>query len=301
MPFFWKKVFFQTYKSKKQINNKPSLRELNSLCLLHRLSHKQIIDTEKRVSAFISKKILKAGLTVEAALVLPLFMFAVLSLISMFDIMKIKGCMDLAAVEVGNQISLEYYGGYVSDVTMPIYVRQKIKVFLKNNLAEKDFERIGKNIFVTGFSPEKEKNSMSFRIDYKITPDFGMLGLLPIKLSATYSGHKWLGYESDKPTEKMVFLSNTASVYHIDRNCTHMSVTIEDVLYENLNQYRNNNRQKYKSCSFCDDIENNGTVFITPEGNFYHNINNCLGLTRHIYTVPLSKVSSKNICTRCGE
>lgn len=301
MPFFWHKNFFQTYISNKQNRNKPSLREKSPENLTHRLLLTLIIQLKKRVSSFILLKRIKAGMTLEAALVLPIFLFASLSLFSVFNIMKIKNCMDLAAVQIGNELALEYYAGYISDLTMPLYATQKVHTFLKNNLSENDLKKISKNIYVTDISTVKEDNIIAFRMDYKVTCDFGMLGLFPVKLHTTYYGHKWLGYESLKETEKMVFMSNTESVYHIDRNCTHLNVTIREIPYRYLEQYRNNSRKKYQSCSFCDEISNHGTVYITPEGNNYHNVENCIGLTRHIYTVPLSKVSHKNICKRCGK
>lgn len=301
MPFFWHVKIFQTYISKKHKMNKPSLREFFPLFLFHRLSEILIKYSKKRASSFIFKKTVKAGMTLEAALIMPIFLFACLSLISTINIIKIKNCMDLAAVEVGNEITLEYYGGYISDVTMPFYVRQKVGRFLEKNLAENELNKVSGAIFVTDLSYMEEENIVRFRLNYKVTPDFGMLGLFPVKLHTSYYGHKWFGYESGKEMETMVFLSNEASVYHLDRKCTYLNVTIEEISYQSLGGYRNNSRQKYQSCSFCDELDNDGTVFITPEGNNYHNIENCIGLTRHIYTVPLSKVSHKNVCTRCGK
>ena len=89
MPFFWHVKIFQTYISKKHKINKPSLREIFPLLLFHRLSEILIKYSKKRASSFIFKKTVKAGMTLEAALIFPIFLFACLSLISAINIMTL--------------------------------------------------------------------------------------------------------------------------------------------------------------------------------------------------------------------
>lgn len=283
-----------------QKKNKPSLRGLHPVPFCFIKTEVYCKYSLKRVSSFVSCTVKKASMTLEAAFVMPLFLFACLSLISAMNVMKIKSCMDVAVAEAGNAIALESYGEYVGSSLKPLYIRQKIDTFLDKNLQKGDREKLSDSILVTDAS-FLEDNIVSFRVDYKVTPDFGLLGLSSVKLHATYYGHNWLGYEAKKETETMVYISKEASVYHLDKNCTYLNLTINEVSYSSLKNYRNNSREKYKECSFCDGIINAGVVYITPEGNSYHNIKTCIGLTRSIYTVPLSTVSHKKVCTRCGE
>lgn len=301
MPFFLQiKISYKSI-SNEYKKNKPSLREkspessaLKKCILLHTY-------LEKRVSSFISGKIMKASMTLEASLVLPCFLFAMLSLISVMDIIRIKGCMDVAVAEAGNEIAIESYGEYINELITPFYIKKKITAFLKNNLSENELLKISDTIYVTNLPVSEDDGIVSFRVDYRLKPNFNMLSLIPVKLSATYYGHKWSGYEAKEEAETMVFVSDTASVYHLNKNCKYLNVTVMEISFENLEKYRNNSREKYKSCNFCDEIAIDRIVYITPEGSNYHTVNNCIGLSRSIHTVPLSSVSDKQMCSGCGE
>lgn len=301
MSFFRDFYILNKYLTKNKKVNKPSLRVVQPEKMMTTVAISLYRNFGKRASVFISKTYVKASMTLEAALVLPVFLFAVLSLISIFDIMKIKSCMDVAVAEAGNEIALECYGGYVGDLVKPLYISYKIQTFLDENLSKEDAEKISKYIFVTDVSFLEEENILKFRVDYKVTPDFGMLGLKPIKLHTTYYGHNWLGYTSQKSTETMVFISGIATVYHTHKDCTYLNIKVSEISYASIESYRNDSGHIYQTCNFCDELESTGTVYITAEGKNYHNVENCIGLTRSIYTVPLSTVSYKKICSRCGE
>ena len=301
MPFFRYLYFSIIYISKTYKMNKPSLRVKLPVISNHIVFINQHHYSEKRVSSFASNGRFKASMTIEAALVLPTFLFAMLSLISIFNVMKLKGCMDVAVAEAGNEISIENYGEYVGDLLVPVYIRMKIDTFLNKNLSKEDIDKLSDYIFVTDISFTEEENIVAFRVDYKVIPDFGMLGLIPVKLHTTYYGYSWLGYESTEESEKMVFISKNASVYHLDKDCTYLNIEIRQVPYSSLEEYRNGSGKKYGVCGFCKSLPNNGTIYITSEGENYHTIETCIGLTRSIYTVPLSTVSDKRSCTRCGE
>ncbi len=301
MPFFRDLHIFTIYKSKTHTKNKPSLRELMPENLIYKISSCLHMDSQKRVSSFISSKSYKASMTVEAALVMPIFLFAVLSLLSIFQIMKIKSCMDVAVMEAGNEYCVKQYGANSADLIMPVSVQKNINDFLEKNLSKSEKERLGQKILVTDISYGEEKNIVSFRVDYEVSTDFGLPGLDNVKLFTSYYGHKWCGYVSKEEKGRMVFISNTQEVYHLNKNCSYLNVTVQKVPYSNLTYYRNGNGSKYVSCDFCNKLAYGGSVYITPEGRNYHNTETCIGLTRHIYTVLLSSVKNKKPCSGCGE
>ncbi|MBQ8039311.1 MAG: ATP-binding cassette domain-containing protein, partial [Lachnospiraceae bacterium] len=133
MPFFGKKNIAKVYTSK---NNKPSLWDRNPV-FLNLIKYTNLLSCpKKRVSSFISYQSYKATMTLEAALVMPCFLFAMLGLISIMDVMKIKGCMDVAVAEVGNNLAIETYGESINEFRTSFYIQRKINSFLKNNLSE---------------------------------------------------------------------------------------------------------------------------------------------------------------------
>ena len=306
MPFFQKSNHFQSSTLIKQIWNKPSLwaiLPINLSFVISRTYSKKTCkdNPEKRVSSFISKKIVKGSMTLEMALVFPIFLFSVFSLISLISVMKIKSCMDVAVCEVGNEIAIKKYNEDISDILLPVYIKNQLEIFIEENLSQQDMKKLHSKIYVTDISLFEEDEIIAFRVDYNVIPDFHMLGLDKVNLNTIYYGHSWQGYSSSKEEETMVFLTENASVYHTDKNCTHMQLTIEEVSYDTLDICRNNKGSKYDECNFCNKISNNGTVYITPEGESYHNIISCAGLTRSIFTVPYSTILGKQKCIRCGE
>ncbi len=298
MPFFWR---IENQEKNISTKNKPSLRDETPVS--YHCVAKSNLSTflKKRVSSFIFRHMVKGSMTMEASLVLPFFLFAMLSLISVMDMMRIKGCMDVAVAEVGNEIAIESYGTCIDNMITPFYVKNKICSFLKENLSDRDYRKISKGITVMDLSFLQEDNIISFKVKYKLEPYFDMWGFVTVKLEADYYGHNWLGYEGKGNIEPMVFLSNEASVYHLSKHCKYLNVTILEISYSNLEKYRNNSGEKYKSCYFCDKQNRSETIYITPEGSNYHTIKNCIGLIRSIYTVPLSTVKNKRACMGCKE
>ena len=296
MPFFWHKDNRKKCISK---NNRPSLRDKTPVSTTFIKNVYLRSYPKKRVSSFTSCPFLKASMTLEATLVLPIFMFAVINIISIMDIMRIKGCVDMAVAECGNEIAVESYGGAIDNLLTSIYIREKVSLFLKQNLSDTDYQRVEGSIYVTDVFALDGENRFSFKVNYKIKPAMDMGGLISVKLKADYYGHKWLGYKSKGELEEMVFLSNKASVYHMDKQCKYLNVTIMEIPYINIKVYRNNSGEKYKPCHFCNSRSPGTTVYITPEGDGYHTIQNCIGLTRSIYTVPISRVKGKRVCQGC--
>ena len=298
MLFFWHKKISKIHTSN---NNKPSLRDRSPVffTLIRNVNLSKC--SKKRVSSFTSCYPVKASMTLEAALVLPSFLFAMLGIISVTDIIKIQGCMDVAVAEVGNELAIESYGEYINELIMPFYIKRKINSFLENNLSKADYDKISGNIRIADLSVSDERNLISFRVNYKVSPKFKVLNFTEVNLTATYYGHKWLGFKAEREIETMVFLSDTALVYHLNKNCKYLNITIIEIPYVNLSKYRNNSGEKYKDCNFCNSMPIKSVVYITPEGSNYHTIRNCIGLTRSIHTVPLSSVRDKRVCSGCGE
>lgn len=298
MPFFWFIDIINKYIS---LNNKPSLRERQPEFFMFKKHVNFYTYLKKRVSSFISVRFFKAGMTVELSLILPFFLFAMFSLISIMDVMKIKGCVDMAVAEIGNEISIKSYSGNQSDMLTTLYIKKQVINFLKKNLSDEEFRKISKSLKIKEVSISDENNIFSFVADYKIEPEFALMGFEKIKWSTEYYGHIWIGYKRQKEAKEMVFLSKKASVYHLDKNCKYLNVTIMEILSSNLENYRNSSGEKYRDCNFCNDLNRGIVVYITPEGNNYHTIRNCIGLTRSVYTIPKDAVKGKRVCTGCGK
>lgn len=114
----------------------------------------------------------------------------------------------------------------------------------------------------------------------------------------------WVGYTgesfSGRGGEQIVYLTPGGSVYHTDRDCTHLRLSVRQVSRDALDGERNQSGGRYYACEYCVRSGAAGnTVYITDHGSSYHSQINCQGLKRTIEAVPLSLAGGRPCCSRC--
>ncbi|HEX3022130.1 MAG TPA: TadE family protein [Lachnospiraceae bacterium] len=105
----------------------------------------------------------------------------------------------------------------------------------------------------------------------------------------------------DGSQDEIVFITETGTVYHRSRDCTHLKLSIKLVTCEELDSLRNASGGKYYPCEICGSNEKQATYYITNQGGCYHSDIHCSGLKRTVYEIALSEVGSRSPCTRCGK
>jgi len=119
-----------------------------------------------------------------------------------------------------------------------------------------------------------------------------------LKLPALY---KAIEEDEEENTEKTVYVTESGTVYHLDRNCSHIKLSVTAINGIPTWQ-RNNNGGKYKPCESCLNFDHpeKGTYYITLYGDRYHIKADCPGIKRTIRQVPVSQVGHLDPCKRCG-
>nr|MCR5250336.1 hypothetical protein [Lachnospiraceae bacterium] len=141
--------------------------------------------------------------------------------------------------------------------------------------------------------------------EYGMDPRGKVFGIPLQKLTSRARVHAWTGYRLGSGSggggtmeDPIVYITDTGTVYHLSRSCTHLDLSIQAVDRERVGERRNAGGGKYKACGICGG--GSGTVYITNEGDRYHSSLTCSGLKRTIHEVPLSKVGGRPPCSRCG-
>ena len=267
----------------------------------------------------------KGSLTLEAAIVLPIFLSLAISLISVLEMMNLYARVEFALHETAREIALMMYPADFArkfgeeifenkyewelpdeNILNPLASETLVRAMFTDNFGYKNLNNsLIKNgeagIFFFRSETVNDKGDIDLIVTYKVEPLFNMFGLGKMTFSNRVKMHSWVGYVREKhEDDEYVYITENASVYHTRRDCTHLCLTINSVKVSDVDKYRNKDGKIYKVCKKCGNDENRaGYVYITPYGEVYHTSISCSGLKRTIYKVPLSEVSGLGECERC--
>ncbi len=274
---------------------------------------------EDRVSERTSfHSFLRAGLTVETACVLPLFLWAVMGALcflelSALQVRLIGGIRDTARKMA--VISYGLYGGegeeesgigmgeIISGAVSVAYARTEM--MKKADLKETVLGSIADISLAASDFSDREI------LDIKVMS--GLRFPLPVfqtkKLRFLERGRvrAWTGRslaDSDSgggSTEEgeMVYVTETGTVYHRDENCTHIRRSISSVTVSEVEGKRNGSGGKYYPCS-CYLSHPADMVYYTKHGDRYHSTLSCSRLKRTVRKIEMSEAEHLRPCTKCG-
>lgn len=287
MPF--QAIHFQT-----EITTKMKKRKETTL-LTHLQTNTPHTNSE-RASAFPSAK---ASITIEAALAVPIFFFAVVCMIYLLEIQAIQTTVRNGAQYACQKAVKE---AYLIPAVMP--------GSLETDMVEAiGAERLNRSIIIGGsaglqcyesrMSPKTAV--LDFVVCYKVKIPLPVFHIAPLSYRHEMKVKGWTGYEKTgfvNKSEKTVYVTETGLVYHKNNHCTYLDLSIRMVDSSQIKDLRNESQGKYKPCVRCGGSGNE--VYITNTGDRYHSSLSCSGLKRSVYAIPLSEVLGKNACSRCG-
>ena len=276
----------------------------------------------KRVSFITSRKIIclrnKGSMTLEAAFVLPFFLFAVINILFAVNMIGAQSRFNAALHQTGNKMA---FAGYVYERTVgnvlpdslagvamtDIYAKGQILEYVGTSYLDQSCVVGGsRGVSLAGSSVMGDGDIVDLVVSYRVKPFAGIMGFDGFTMAQRYYGKAWTGYDvtqyvSDTNQEDpMVYITETGTVYHSDRNCTYLNPSVESVSAAAIVDMRNQSGAKYYSCDICGGYKGTRQVYITKYGSSYHSQINCSGLKRTIYTVPLSQVGGRGRCSKCG-
>lgn len=270
----------------------------------------------KRVSPFISWK-LKASMTVEAAFALPLFLFFIVNIMSVINIIGVQSRLNAALHQVGNKMAFYGYAyekaagdilpdGIVSVMLTGLYAKEEILDYVGVGYLNQSCIKNGAaGVHFDGTSIMESNDIVEICLNYQVKPLFVILGFDSFDIGQRYYGRAWTGYDVESgisdftQDDPMVYVTETGTVYHTNRNCTYLNPSITTVDAGGIADKRNQSGGKYYLCEICGSANVQGTVYITTQGSSYHTMITCSGLKRTIYTIPLSQVGGRGRCSRC--
>lgn len=266
-------------------------------------------------------------MTVEAALVLPLFIYFFCNILGLLDVIRLQSVMLAAVRETGTKIceyayfidkGSEYLSnagidlsgipdGISSLILAETYVRSDVTSYLgEEYLSESPI--LGDSISFLQSSLMKGDDLIQITADYIVEPFVPFIAPESFIMQTRFVGHAWTGYEisgdseggGEEEDETTVYITPSGEVYHKSRDCTYLRPRVQSTSASRIDNLRANDGSCYYACESCRPSKT-GTLYYTPDGNRYHSSASCSKLSRDVIAVHLSDVEgSRRCCSKCG-
>lgn len=256
----------------------------------------------------------KASLTVETAMILPVFLFFFLGMVYIIYALSLEVSVKSSLYETGKELAEyaylteagekysenaeEYFGAGAYAFTAARFCS-----YMGNEYWDRSIINNGSKGF--SFSQSiflDESGIIDLVVRYDIKIPFLFTGELSFPQVQRCRLRGWIGSKDNQEAEEeMVYITESGSVYHRSLDCQHLKVNIRTVLPLNMATERNQSGAKYYPCVFCGNAKlKDGVYYVTSDGDRFHTSKLCSGLKRKILTVPITDVDGRSACKRCG-
>lgn len=256
---------------------------------------------------------LRGSLTVEAAFVLPVFLFCMVAALQYCRVMETSVRLAGGLTGTGKAMAAAAYlyeypddagdsPGIAVSALSAAYAKQKVMGTAGDTSAIRNA-----NMALSSFLQEDQM--IDLVLTYQIRSPIRLVKL-PGNFFLQRAGVRaWTGRKAERQNSGQngegpergttVYVTVTGSVYHRDLECTHLKLSIREVDRDALSDLRNNGGGKYHACEKCGSHAGD-SVYITNEGNRYHTSLSCSGLKRTVKEVTVEEVAGMRECSKCG-
>ncbi|MCR5145610.1 MAG: pilus assembly protein [Lachnospiraceae bacterium] len=238
--------------------------------------------------------------TVEAAMVLPLFVSFMVVCIFVMKIFVIK-----TGVQRAMDITTSQMACVAIDKEEDLNVLAVAAVCDANILQEDIPLRflLGDIAGISYINSDTSGNYIDLEVDYYVTFPLKIFGRKGVHINQVSSARKWVGYD---PTEKesgeiYVYVTEHGEVYHTSLSCPYLNPSVRAIDASTIKDCRSKGGGKYEACKYCRPKKGDYSIYyITDYGDAYHCRLDCGALKRNIKRVKLEDVEGMEMCSKCG-
>lgn len=247
-----------------------------------------------------------ASVTLEMAVVLPLFVSFMVFFLFLFRVLLVQESMEEALVYASRTIAAACWEESVQEQKPQAELFAAARLALQKGWKESgcplDFIR-GKEMGVSLLASRLTGDDIVLRASYEIRLPCVLLGTYSLHFVQCAQSRKWIGNctleQTDGSDDEWVYITPYGTVYHRDRACRYLDLNIRAASRQSLPALRNADGKIYRQCEHC-GASGSGTVYVTDYGDRYHTSLSCSGLKRTIYMVKLSQTGGRKACSKCG-
>ncbi|MCM1497076.1 MAG: pilus assembly protein [Clostridium sp.] len=247
----------------------------------------------------------RGSATVEACLVIPLFLFFMLAVSKLMMILFAEAHIHQGLIEAA-EYTAQY--GYLescllknstqatqSVVNTAILVKRFQDCIGEDFYVEKTIQGGRHGILLTVSSEEADDTIYVVQASYAAEITIPMLGRYQMSLNDCVKKKAFVGYNDSGTGQEdiYVYVTPNREAYHKRRDCSHLSIRV--------NRLDSTRKGGYEACSFCGKEDNDeGVIYVSQTGGVYHYRAGCSGLKRTVSRVRLSETGGLPACQRCG-
>lgn len=251
----------------------------------------------------------RGSLTVEAALVFPVFIFALTAFLYLFFLVQLRTEVGRALTDTGRRLSQTAYfsedvGSLAPSALAAFYGQQEVKAYLDGRASAEIIRGGADGITFLGTVWDEETSVLTLRASFQVTLPPGLSWFHPIRILQERTVRGFVGFTGREDgtgaeDSEIVYITDHGTVYHRDLSCRYLKLSIQQTELDKVGELRNEDGGKYYPCERCWKEEAQ-TVFITESGDRYHQSLNCSSLIRGIHAVRLWETGGLPPCSVCG-
>ncbi len=242
-----------------------------------------------------------ASYTVEAAIVFPIFLCLMVTILLFFRVLQIERGVGSAMNEATRELAVS--GKMANVATASILTRTKMKE--KNVPA--GYIR-GGYVGVSFAGSSVSSTEIHLIASYYIKLPTGMFIKNGYLVQQESYVRRWVGWNPSMElgsleTVEYVYITPEGRAYHKSPKCSYLNPTIQTVSVEQLTAKRNYSGHIYYPCPSCHAGESQlSTYYITTYGENYHSKTTCSGLKRTLEMVTVETAIKKgyHACSKCA-
>lgn len=250
--------------------------------------------------------------SVEASIILPLFLFAFWAVFCLAGCVRTKGIVYEGLHETAMSMAEYSYMERRLEDSEGFFQNQNV---LKNGLSVLEAETrlrnyIDDDTLVNSYvkkgmsglhviQAELRDDHIYLRVVYRLGVDVPVLGRLYIDCDEKIRQRAYLGYDKESDGDSdgtYVYVAENGRVYHSSRSCYHIKLTIKQISQAELDSHYNN----LSACHLCARYGNRGNIYVTAQGDRYHYSLECSGLKRTVRRVKKEDCPGLSACSECG-
>lgn len=257
---------------------------------------------------------IQGSLTIECAMILPLFFMTVMTIVSFMIAMKTEN--DIQRILHRKAKVLSAFGYLQEKELDEEEIQNRFSIpaslytyaYLKSDfLSELNQSRFRQSMIVMGSKGINLLRSVIQKDDwvdliatYELQAPFYAVSFDNFRMISRCRIRAFNGYQIDvHKEEQRVYITENSKVYHTNVQCKYLDLSIQSCYKAEISILRNKNGERFLSCSKCKGWLSLMTVYYTDYGTFYHSSLDCSSLKRTVQIILLRDVGKRRACKGC--